>query len=229
MRDEARGLVSRSLLQGFAEGYRLHDLLLDFVRDRISSTSLRKAITLQTRFLGRLSVVVACMAPGYTSEWSLYSFIALWAALEQLSEDGELCIRTYNDRLLELEAKEASEEGRLSVQCVGNLFEAKVGAPVRGMDNTDKWSLATRAGRDWTDINNTTERLMKAVRVLRPVSVQGRLDAAEPKLRNNLSMSRHLYASSDVRTLNAMGELAGLLREKVSMYCIRITLRVTYE
>lgn len=129
-RDEARGLVSRSLLQVVAEGYRLHDLLLDFVRDRIGSKALRKATSLQTKFLGRLYVVVACMTPVAASEWSLYSLIALWGALEQISEDGELCIRTYNSCLLEPEKQQASEEVRLCVQSVGNLFRAKVGGPV---------------------------------------------------------------------------------------------------
>lgn len=95
--------MSRSLLQVVAEGYRLHDLLLDFARDRIGSTSLATAISLQTRFFGNLNVVVACMTPGINSEWSKYSFIALWGALEQVSGDGKLCIQTYNQFLLELE------------------------------------------------------------------------------------------------------------------------------
>lgn len=129
-RDEARGLVNRSLLQVVAEGYRLHDLLLDFARDRIGPKTLQNAISLQTRFLGRLKLVVACMTEGIPSQWSLYSLMALWGAVQQLSEDGELCIRTYNQCLLELEGQQASEEVRVCVQSVGKLFGAKVGGSV---------------------------------------------------------------------------------------------------
>lgn len=117
-------------MQVVAEGYRLHDLLLDFARDRIGSKTLQKAISLQTRFLGRLHVVVACMTEGIPSQWSLYSLMALWQALEQVSGDGELCIRTYNQCLLEVEEQQASEELRVCVQSVGKLFGAKVGGPV---------------------------------------------------------------------------------------------------
>ncbi|CAM9678542.1 unnamed protein product [Scytosiphon promiscuus] len=166
-RDEARGLVSRSLLQAVVEGYRLHDLLLDFARDRIDSTALRKAISLQTQFLGRFNVIVAFMTQNMSSRGSEYSLTALWQALEQLSGDGELCIRTYNHCLLGLEATEPSEEVRLFVQAVGNLFQTK-----------------------------------------------GRLDAAEPKLRKNLSISRQLYVPSDTRVWMAMLALGSLLGSK---------------
>ena len=151
-RDEARGLVNRSLLQVVAEGYRLHDLLLDFVRDRIGSKALQKATSLQTQFLGRFDVVVACMTEGIPSRWSEYSLIALWRAVEQASGDGELCIRTYNQCLLELEERGSWEHVRMYVWSVGNLLRAKVGGE-RGCDVPgcltwmERWIVTRSKGR----------------------------------------------------------------------------------
>ena len=237
-RDEAMGLVDRSLLQVVAEGYRLHDLLLDFARDRIGSKTLQNAISLQTRFLGRLNVVVACVTEAIPSQWSLYSLMALWQALEQVSGDEELCIRTYNQCLLELEERQASEEIRLCVQSVGNLFRAKVGGPVCLANVNVRFQVVkTWMGR-WSDeferaptyilvVQKTRTRVWGVSFISHPLCVllllsltslsgQGSLVAAEPKLRKSLSMSRHLYAPSHVRVWKAMQELAGLLSDKVS-------------
>ena len=186
--------------------------------------ALRKAISLQTQFLGRFNVVVAGMTQSISSRASHYSFTAFWHALEQLSGDGELCIRTYDYCLSGLEATQPSEGGRLFVEAVGDLFMTKVGDRVGArivhvFDNTELPSLVETLEGKMIDRTNGGCFFYFCLTPHLPMCAllgQGRLDAAEPKLRKNLSMSRRLYAPSDTRVWTAMLSLASLLRSKVS-------------
>lgn len=65
--------------------------------------------------------------------------------------------------------------------------------------------------------------------LLRSLSEQGSLNAAEPKLRKNLSISQQLHAPSDARVTVAMQDLAHLLNDKVSTFSTESPVLVRYR
>ncbi|CAN0573228.1 unnamed protein product, partial [Ectocarpus sp. 12 AP-2014] len=88
-REEAEGLVSKCLLQDVGGGgYRVHDLVLDFVKIKIKADMemVKKVAALQAQFLGRLNVLKSYKHPEHgAGNQGLFVLDALWRSVEQLS------------------------------------------------------------------------------------------------------------------------------------------------
>ena len=130
-REEAEGLVSKCLLQDMGRsGYRVHDLILEFVKIKIKADAemLKKATALQAQYLGRLDVLKSYGDPEHgAGSQGFYVLDALWRSVEQLSGDPRLEIVSYRTSLGELESYEATVEVASSYSWVGFLFNLQVG------------------------------------------------------------------------------------------------------
>ncbi|CAM9384158.1 unnamed protein product [Ectocarpus sp. 13 AM-2016] len=125
-RDEADGLVSKKLLQGVGgDGYRLHDLVLDFLKIKIAADEemVGNATALQAQYLGRLDVVKSYENPEHgAGNQCLFVLDALWRSAEKLSGDPGLEVSSYGTSLGELESCEATADVASSYSSVGFLF-----------------------------------------------------------------------------------------------------------
>ncbi|CAN0313798.1 unnamed protein product, partial [Hapterophycus canaliculatus] len=124
--EEAEGLVGKCLLQDVGGGgYRVHDLVLDFVKIKIKADveMVKKATTLQAHFLGRLDVLKGYNSPEHgAGNQGLFVLDALWRSVEQLSGDPELEVASYTTSLREFESCEATTDVANSSASVGFLF-----------------------------------------------------------------------------------------------------------
>ena len=129
-REEAEGLVGKCLLQDVGGGgYRVHDLVLAFVKIKIKADveMVEKATTLQAHFLGRLDVLKGYKNPKHgAGHQGLFVLDALWRSVEQLSGDPELEVASYSTSLGELESCEATANVASSYSSVGWLFRIQV-------------------------------------------------------------------------------------------------------
>ncbi|CAM9944643.1 unnamed protein product, partial [Ectocarpus fasciculatus] len=125
-REQAENLVSKCLLQdGDGGGYRVHDLVLDFVKMKIRAEEemVEKVTALQAQFLGRLDVL-----KGYENSehgagnQGLFVLGALWRSVENLSGDSQLEVASYSASLGALESSEATVEVAGCFSSVGFLF-----------------------------------------------------------------------------------------------------------
>ncbi len=82
--------MDRCLLQEVAGGYRLHDLILQYLQHTIKMGDqglAETAISRQARYLGRHDVINKYAARGrYNSGGGIYSLITLWTALKELDD-----------------------------------------------------------------------------------------------------------------------------------------------
>ncbi|CAM9531944.1 unnamed protein product [Ectocarpus sp. 6 AP-2014] len=128
--EEAEGLVVKCLLQDVGGGgYRVHDLVLDFVKIKIKADveMVKKATTLQARFLGRLDVLKGYESPEHgAGNQGLFVLDALWRSVEQLSGDPTLEVVSYTTSLGELESCEATTDVADSYASVSFLFNIQV-------------------------------------------------------------------------------------------------------
>lgn len=111
-------------------GYRVHDLVLDFVKIKIKADveMVEKATTLQAHFLGRLDVLKGYENPKHgAGHQGLFVLDALWRSVEQLSGDPELEVASYSTSLGELESCEATAEVASCYSSVSFLFDIQVG------------------------------------------------------------------------------------------------------
>eukprot|EP00752_Nemacystus_decipiens_P005175 g4696.t1 len=126
-RDEAERLASKCLLQNVGGGgYRVHDLVLDFVKIKIKADTktVAKATALQARFLGRLDVLKGYTNPEHgAGNQGLFGLGALWRSVEKLSGDSELEVASYSTSLGELESCEATTAVAFCYSSVGYLFK----------------------------------------------------------------------------------------------------------
>lgn len=126
-REEARGLASKSLLQDVGGGgYRVHDLVLGFMKARIeadTAVGVEKATTLQAHYLARLDVVESYRGADHHG---LFVLGTLWRSVEELSGNQGLEVASYRVSLGELEACEATAEVANSYSSVGLLFGVQV-------------------------------------------------------------------------------------------------------
>eukprot|EP00752_Nemacystus_decipiens_P014746 g13130.t2 len=126
-RDEAERLASKCLLQNVGGGgYRVHDLVLDFVKIKIKADTkmVAKATALQARFLGRLDVLKGYENPEHGAGYQgLFVLDGLWRSVEQLSGDSQLEVASYSTSLGELESCEATTAVAFSYSSVGYLFK----------------------------------------------------------------------------------------------------------
>ena len=129
-REEAEGLVSKCLLQDMGGGgYRVHDLVLKFLRIKIKADAetVRKAKELQVQYLGRLDVVESYEDPGHgAGDQGLFVLGALWRSLETLSGDPGLEVASYLASLGNLESGEATAEVASCFARIGYLFNIQV-------------------------------------------------------------------------------------------------------
>eukprot|EP00752_Nemacystus_decipiens_P012223 g10837.t1 len=125
-REEAESLVSKCLLQDVGGGrYRVHDLVLDFVKIKIKADweMVKKATALQARFLGRLDVLKDYQHSEHgAGNQGLFVLDALWRSVEMLSGDPELEVASYSTSLGELESCEATVDVASSYSSVGFFF-----------------------------------------------------------------------------------------------------------
>ena len=138
-REEAEGLVDKCLLQDMGGGgYRVHDLVLDFVKIKIKADveMTEEAKTLQAHFLGRLDVLDSYDNPAHgAGNHGLFVLDALWRSVEELSGDLELEVASYSTslgELGELESCEATMDVAGSFSSVGLLFCIQVSPLVCG-------------------------------------------------------------------------------------------------
>ena len=124
-RDAARGLIDRSLLQAVGSSdYRVHDLLLDFVKDSVKPAPLKRAASRQAKYLGRLDVVNRFATEG-TCQEGLYSLMALWRPVERLSSNPRVQVDAYRAHF-ELLVEEKHEDVAFCHWAVGRLLEIEV-------------------------------------------------------------------------------------------------------
>eukprot|EP00752_Nemacystus_decipiens_P009503 g8495.t2 len=121
-REEAEGLVSKSLLQDASgSGYRVHDLVLEKMKIKIKADAemVGKAAALQAQYLGRLDVVTRYRGLEHGA-WNQGCFVldALWRSVETLSGDHGLEVATYLASLRELGSYEADADTAKSYSCV---------------------------------------------------------------------------------------------------------------
>lgn len=98
----ARVLVDRCLLQDMPEGFRIHDIVLEYLQLIIGMDGgalAEKASSRQAQYLGRLGVFKEYDARGeHVSTGGLYSLIALWNSVKKL--DGTVDVGTcYTESL----------------------------------------------------------------------------------------------------------------------------------
>ena len=128
-REEAEGLANKCLLQDTGGAYRVHDLVLDFVKMKISAHGemLAKATALQAQFLGRLDVVRSYhVRDGGTGDQGLLLLIALWRWVEKLSGDPGLEMSSYRATLGEVELCEATASVASFFHSLGCLYILQV-------------------------------------------------------------------------------------------------------
>lgn len=129
-REEADSLTSKSLLQDVGGGgYRVHDLVLDFVKIKIKADveMVKKVTALQAHFLGRLDVLKSYENPEHgAGNQGLLVLDSLWRSVEKLSQDPGLEVASYRASLGELGSCEATADLANSYSSVGFLFNIQV-------------------------------------------------------------------------------------------------------
>ena len=118
--------VSISLLQEVDGSFRLHDLLLDFVRIKSHGEDalVTEAVERQSVYLGRLDVLRAYHGQGEANE-GLYALIGLWRKLTELSGNQRREVDVYHRSLRELGYDESTDTAFM-YRDVGRLFQLKV-------------------------------------------------------------------------------------------------------
>lgn len=131
-RDEAEALVSKCLVQDAGGGaYRVHDLVLDFLKISISVEALypmrKQAAKLQAQYLGRLHVLKSYKSPehGMGSQGLLF-LAALWQSVEGLSGDADLETASYRASLDEVESCDITAATADYYSTVGDLLSIQV-------------------------------------------------------------------------------------------------------
>ncbi|CAM9821168.1 unnamed protein product [Scytosiphon promiscuus] len=125
--DEAKGLANKCLLQDVSGGgYRVHDLLLEFVRIKIKAEIdvLTRAVERQAQYLRRLGVVMEFQNPEHgAGAQGLYVLASLWRSVEKLSGNPELQVASYRVSLREVDSCKAREHVATLYDFIGDLFQ----------------------------------------------------------------------------------------------------------
>lgn len=116
--------MSNSLLQEVDGSFRLHDLLLDFVRTRCEKEIIDDAVKRQSQHLGRLAVLQDYAAKGESLE-GFYSLIVLWRKLAELCGNEQVEVEAYHASLGELGDDESTRAAE-AFSAVGRLLELEV-------------------------------------------------------------------------------------------------------
>ena len=130
-REEAEDLVSKCLLQDMGRGgYRVHDLILEFVKTKIKADAemIENATALQAQYLGRLDVLKSYRDPEHgAGSQGLFCLDALWRSVEKLSRNSALEVTSYRASIGELGSCEATAKVARSYAWVDFLFNLQVG------------------------------------------------------------------------------------------------------
>ncbi|CAM9587498.1 unnamed protein product, partial [Ectocarpus fasciculatus] len=125
--EEAEAFVHKCLLQDTGRGgYRVHDLVLEFVKFKIKADvdTMQRATALQAQYLGRLDVLKSYRDPEHgAGNQGLFFLDALWRSVEKLAGNPELEVASYRASLGELELCEATDAVAISYSSVGLLFK----------------------------------------------------------------------------------------------------------
>lgn len=114
---------------GGGRGYRVHDLVLEFLKIKIKADAemAGKATALQAQCLARLDVVKSYEDPeDVTGNQGLFVLDALWRSVEKLSGGHGLEVASYRASLAELESCEATADVARSYSSVGLLLFLQV-------------------------------------------------------------------------------------------------------
>ncbi|CAN0265689.1 unnamed protein product, partial [Ectocarpus fasciculatus] len=108
------------------DGYRVHDLVLDFLKIKITADAemVGEATSLQGQYLGRLDVVKHYYNPEHgAGDQGLFVLDALWRSVENLSGNPGLEVASYSTSLGEFESCGATADVASSYSYVGFLFD----------------------------------------------------------------------------------------------------------
>lgn len=83
------------------------------------------ATSRQAQYLGRPDVVHTYSDNGEV-DGGVYSLMALWRSLEELSGDPGLEVKTYTNSLVDLEGSEATFDAATTYGAVARLFDLQV-------------------------------------------------------------------------------------------------------
>eukprot|EP00903_Cladosiphon_okamuranus_P009156 g8749.t1 len=119
-RNEADFFASNSLLQEVDGSFRLHDLLLDFLRTKCEKEIIDQAVERQSLYLGTLAVLRDYKAKGESLE-GFFSLIVLWQKQAQLC-GKQLEVEVYHASLGELGDDESTGAAD-AFSAVGRLLE----------------------------------------------------------------------------------------------------------
>lgn len=147
--EEGAGVfVSKHLLQNTACGYRVHDLVLDYMQTKIKTDwdRTKRATELQAEYLGRLDVVNDYVNPKHgAGNRGLFQLDSLWRSVETLSGNSTLEVASYKTSLEKLEPCEATEELARIYSSVGMLFDIQV--------RHVRWKFLRRSEGGWCSIS----------------------------------------------------------------------------
>eukprot|EP00903_Cladosiphon_okamuranus_P011715 g11018.t1 len=124
--EEADGLMSKSLLQDIGGGaYRVHDLVLEFVKIRIKidAEMMGETTAQQAQYLARLDVVEIFEETEHgAGHQAILVLDALWRSVEELSGDHGLEAALYDASVREYESREATADAAKCYSLVASLF-----------------------------------------------------------------------------------------------------------
>lgn len=100
-------LVDKSLVKIVEQSYYLHELVLDFGKNELRQLrgDVQLVTSRQAQYLGSISVLEDYARAGETLQ-GFYALMALWNVVEDLSDNQELEVSTYEARLKALEKRE---------------------------------------------------------------------------------------------------------------------------
>ena len=127
---EADLFVSSSLLQEVEGSFRLHDLLLDYVKMKCNGEDvlIAEAVERQSLYLGRLAVLRGFSDKGEILE-GYYALMGLWQKLSDLSGNKKLAVEAYSRSLRGLGDDESTETAD-TYHAAARFFEVQVGSKV---------------------------------------------------------------------------------------------------
>eukprot|EP00752_Nemacystus_decipiens_P017213 g15421.t2 len=212
-RDEAEGLVAKCLLQDVGGGgYRVHDLVLNFVKIKIKADvkMVEKITALQAHFLGRLDVLKSYENPEHgAGNQGLFVLDSLWRSVEKLSGDSKLEVASYSASLGALESCEATTDVACSYSSVAFLFNIqgkyKQADPlyVRVLE-----ILGATVGEEHPDYASTLNNLAWLLRV------QGKYAEAQPLYEQSQTIRERVLGPGHPDVAQSLNNRACLLREQ---------------
>ncbi|CAB1101788.1 unnamed protein product [Ectocarpus sp. CCAP 1310/34] len=191
-------LVDKSLVQAVEHKYRLHDLVLAFVKSKLCCLKMERVVLVTSRlaqYLSRLSVLQE-YAEADEMQGGLFALMGLWGSVEELSRDNTLQTTMYGKILSELEACEATADTAISYGAVGNLF-----------------FLQVRATRNFLLVSSVSSS--RAVPSQTPLlAVRGKYADAEPLCERSPAIREKVLGPEHPDVAQSLNNRAGLLQSQ---------------